>query len=635
MLYLTWICGFWLLLILFVFAVIMRKRLSRQMLLGICIASFAVSVFFPMRYVLCNPILKESVSVTTLKEKNDASQAWDVIVDYIDTNYSERKIENPIEGKWAWWDGDYVWFDAWESMGVEPTDTVVFELPVGNERAVVFKTTPRSGMAEISCMGITRQVDLFSEEWENLSVKLPPSENGVYRKDILLRGLAFAGLSVLTLLTVAAAAIVLNRMINWRSLLKWKYEALVFFVSLINVVLLGRYPDVYGYSVTYYFLPYERGFGSRGLTGTLTSLLVGPYVGLKGLKAYILGILILLYFFGSILIVKLAKKESDWRMGVFWMAFYLMTPFTFMQIYDDARPDIYLIILFVIGVISIYRKRFIQLIPALCVVMILFNETSSLFFVAPLLALLLYCAVTERDAGYFISFFSSAAFTCVTTLGILRLDAEKLVPIGSFFAHMAMHTDAPLDYNAFKAEYKTSNSLVNDFANWMGNQYFANHELLIESILFFILVIPFVILLAILWKAVYYALLENEVFKAMTNQSGSGCASVRLKKFLFWIMLLSSCGSVVCMLMAFDYLRFTMFIMVAATAIMFVVIRKEKLTLQIGDLYLFKPPKREIPILPFAILIYMDSWGMVAMWGPYTVLLEKLAQILRDFAGIK
>ena len=140
MLYLTWICGFWLLLLLFVFAVIMRKRLSRQMLLGICIASFVVSVFFPMRYVLCNPILKESVSVTTLKEKNDASQAWDVIINSINTNYSERRMENPVEGKWAWWDGDYVWFDAWEPMGVEPTDTVVFELPVGNDRSIVLWT---------------------------------------------------------------------------------------------------------------------------------------------------------------------------------------------------------------------------------------------------------------------------------------------------------------------------------------------------------------------------------------------------------------------------------------------------------------------------------------------------------------
>lgn len=625
MLYLIWLCVFLLFSILLCFVLIMRKRLSRQMLLGVCIASFAISVFFPMRWVLCNPILKEQVAITTLKDKNDASLAWDVIINYFDTNYSERRIENPVEGKWAWWDGAYVWFDAWESMGVEPTDTVVFEIPVGDQRSIVFTSGPRCGKAKIVCMGISQQVDLYNQENALLTVQLPPSESGKYERDIRLRVTTFAGMTLATLILIAITTIFLNKRINWRALLKWKYEAFVFLLSLMNIILTGRYPGVYGYSVTYYFLPYERGFGSRGLTGTMTSLLAGPYVGMKGLTTYILVVLILSYLFGSILIVKLAKKETDGRMGAFWILLYLLTPFILMQSYDDTRPDIYIIIIFILSVIVINKNRFLQLLPALCVVMILLNETSSVFFVAPLLALLLYYAYTQRDVGYFISFLSSAVFTCVTTLGILRLDSEKLVPIDSYYSHMAMHTNVPLDYNAFKAEYKTSTSLVNDFANWMGNQYFTSHELLIQSILFFILVIPFAILLAILWKAVYRKLREKYA---------CGGGSLLVTKFLFGIMVISSCGCMICMLMAVDYIRFTMLIMVASMAIMFTLIHKEKMILHISDLYLFDPPTRELPIVPLAILLYMNAWGVVAMWGPYTPFLEKLALILKDYFGI-
>lgn len=634
MIYLMLLCGFILLFCLFCFVVIMRKRMSRQMLLGICIFTFVISALFPMRYVLCNPFFKEQVSITALREKNEASLGTDIVIQYIDSNFSERKLENPVEGKWAWLNGNYRWSEAWEQQGLQPTDTIVMEAPVGYERSITFANGPGYGKAEITCLGKSQTVDLYSEQEGTYLVRLPASSHDDYDK--LLRAAAFGAAVILLITVTAMVTVFINRKTNWRVLLKWKYEALVFLISLLNIVLVGRYPNAYAYSLTYYFLPYERGFGSRGLLGTLTSILGGSYVSYKGLTGYILMALALAYLFFSILVVRQAKKEPDKWTGVFWILLYLLTPLTFMDAFDDTR-DLYLIILFLIGVMIINKNRFVQLIPAICVFMILLNETSSVFFVAPLLALLLYFFVKEKDKGYLFSFLSSAVFTCVITLGIMFLDKEKLIPIENYFTHMSMHTDAALDYNAFRAEYRTSNETIKDYAFWMGSQipYFHNHELMITSILYFVLIIPFIILFAILWKAIYFALLENALCKKTAGQHESRVTPLLLTKLSYWIMLLSSCGGVICMLMAWDYLRFTKLIMIAMLASMFTLINKEKITLSIRNMYLFSPPKRGYPLLPFSILLYMNSWGVVACWGPDTQLLIDLTHILRDFMHIK
>ncbi len=636
MLFLMLFCGLFLLISLGCFAVVMRKRLSRQMIMGICIVSFAISALFPMRYILCNPILKDQVTITALRERNDASLALDVIIHYIDSNYSERRIENPVEGKWAWWGGGYVWSEPWEEKGLEPTDSIVFDIPVGDNRAIVFSTGPSCGTAEVSCMGISQKIDLYSAEEVYYPVQLPASKHADFIKDLGLRAAVFSCLEVSIVILVSLLAGFLNRKTNWRRLLKWKYEAFVFVLSWINIVIMGRYPEGYTYSLTYYLMPYERGFGSRGLLGAVTSVLGGPYISQRGIIRYVFVFLTFAYLFFSILIVRLAKKESDWRMGLFWVLLYLLTPLMFLDIFDDTR-DLYLVILFLISVILINKNRFVQLIPIICVLMILLNETSSVFFVAPLLALLLYSFVKEKDFGYLFSFVSSAAFTCFTTLWIVFLDKEKLIPIDSCFAHMSLHTDIALDYNAFRAEYRDSSATIRDYAYWMGSQipYFQHHELLITSILFFILILPFVLLVVMLWKAVYFAILENQVYKRLVPQSGERNTPFWLVKFLYWILLLSSCGGVICMLMAWDYLRFAYFIMIAALAIIFTLIHKENLSLQIDDLYLFTPPKRGFPIPPFAILLYMKFWGTVACFGPDTKLLLNITTIIRDFFKIK
>ena len=243
MIFLMLSCGFLLLFSLFCFVIFLRRRLSRPLLLGICIITFAVSVPFPMRFVLCNPILKEQVSVTALRERNDASIAFDIIIHYIDTNYSEREIKNPVEGKWAWWGGAYIWSEPWEQEGVNPTDTIVLEIPVGSERSIVFSSGPRCGKAEISCMGISQRVDLFSEEEVYYPVQLPSSNFDDCVKDILLRALAFEGMVILIIIMITIVAVFLNKKTNWKKLLRWKYEFLVFLLSLINMVLVGRYPD--------------------------------------------------------------------------------------------------------------------------------------------------------------------------------------------------------------------------------------------------------------------------------------------------------------------------------------------------------------------------------------------------------
>lgn len=431
---------------------------------------------------------------------------------------------------------------------------------------------------------------------------------------------------ILIIAAVTIVAVFLDKKEKLRTLSKWKYEAFVFFVSWMSVVLMSRYPGVYAYSLTYYFMPYERGFGSRGLLGALTAIIGGEYITQKDLINYVFVLLTFAYLFFSVLIVRLAKKESDWWMGVFWVALYLLSPLTFLEIYDDARPDLYLIIIFIISVILINKKRCVPLIPALCVVMLLLNETSSVFFVAPLLALLLYCYYREKDPSYLFAFISSAAFTCVVTL--VAMHRGELMPIDRFFAHMTLHTDSAMDFNAFRAEYGDFASNLRDYAYWFGIQipYFKNHEMIVTSILYFILIIPFVILFAILWKALYKKLIAQHI--------GEG-TSLLVIKFLYWIMLLSSCGAVICMLAAWDYLRFSLFIMIAALAIMFTLIHKEKLTLRISDLYLFTPPKRGFPILPFAILLYMGSWGTLAAWGPDTPILINLANVLRGFFNIK
>lgn len=593
------------------------------MLLGICIVSFVISAFFPLRHVLCNPFLKELVSVTALREKNDASLGTDVVIRYIDSNYSERSIDNPINGKWAWWDGTYRWSEEWERQGLAPTDTIVMEVPVGSDRSITFSAGPNYGKAEITCLGTVQVVDLYRVAEELLPIDLPDSQHGVFMKDMLLRTAAFAGMDFLVIIAVTVLAVFINRKTNWRVFLKWKYEALVFILSVLNIIHLGWYPGVadYQYQSSYYLMPYENGFNSRGLTGTLTMLLGGPYIRQKGLSLFIFVVLVLTYLFVSILTVRWAKREKDWRVGIFIVMLYLLNPLTFLQISDDARPDIYLIILFLVGVVLINKKQCLQLIPVLCVLMVLINETSCTFFVAPMLALLLYSFLKERDVSYLISLVSSTGFTCVTVLGILHLDKRKLMPVDDYIAHMSTHTDLVLNYSAFTAEYKDSNSLLKDFSYAMGNQLHQNYELLINTILYFILIIPFVLLFIIIWKAVY---------RKMMLKYADGRASVFRVKLLYWLLALSSCGGLACMLIAYDYLRFTEFMVIAGLANLFTLIRKERLNLQIGDLYLFTPPKRGVPIAPFAMLIYMGFWGEVSVWPRDVDLFLRLAQVVKN-----
>ncbi len=605
------------------FVLIIRKRLSRSMLFGICIASFVISAFFPLRYVLCNSFLKELVSVTALREKNDVSLGTDVVIRYIDSNYSERSIDNPITGKWAWWDGTYKWSEEWERQGIDSTDTIVMELPVGSDRNITFSAGPNCGRVEITCLGTVQVVDLYRETEELLSVELPDSQHGIFMKDVLLRTAVFAGMDFLVILAVTIFVVFINKKTNWRVLLKWKYEALVFILSFLKIILLGWYPSVadYQYQSSYYLMPYENGFNSRGLTGTLAMLFMGPYIRQEELSLFIFVALVLAYLFASVLIVGWAKREKDWRIGVFLVLLHLLNPLTFLQISDDARPDLYLIIMFLIGVVLINKKRYLQLIPILCVMMVLINETSCTFFVTPMLALLLYSFLKEKDASTLISLVSSAGFTCVTVLGILHLDKGKLMPIDDYIAHMATHTDLVLNYSAFTAEYKDSNYLLKDFSLAMGNQFHPNYELMINTILYFILVIPFVVLFIILWKAIY----RKVMFKYSDGEE-----SLFRVKFLYWILVLSSCGGLACMLIAYDYLRFTEFIVIATLANMFTMIRKERLDLRIGDLYLFTPPKRDIPITPFAILIYMGFWGEVSVWPRDVDLFLRIAQVVKN-----
>ena len=90
---------------------------------------------------------------------------------------------------------------------------------------------------------------------------------------------------------------------------------------------MGWYPNVVDYPVSYYLMPYENGFNSRGLTGTLAIFLGGPYIKQDELATFIFVVLVLSYLFFSVLITKQAKSESDWRVGLFWVLLYLLSVF--------------------------------------------------------------------------------------------------------------------------------------------------------------------------------------------------------------------------------------------------------------------------------------------------------------------
>ena len=624
MFFLKVICEFLLFLNLLCFVLVMRKKLSKPILLGSFIVIFVISLLFPLRYVLCNPILKEQVSITVLREKNDASFGSDVVIQYIDSNYSERSLENPVEGKWAWWNGTYRWSDAWESQGLHPTDTIIMEAPVGYDRYIAFSTGPSYGKVEITCLENIQTVDLYNTVEGILPVKLPASLHD-YIKDRVLRVVAFEGIEILIIASITFVSVVFSRKNMWRHLTKMKWEVYVFLLSVMNIIVMGRYPSIVDWSGSYYFINYERGFGTRGLIGALTTLIGGPYIEQEGLAVFILTILTLSYLIASILVVNQAKKESDWRIGAFWVLLYLFTPHIFIEIYDCARPDLYLILLFMIAIIMINKKYLIQLMPVVCVAMMLINETSCTFFIAPILALMLYICFREKNPEYFIAFISSAAFTCLLAIQTLFLDKGQLMSLDSYFAHMLLHTDLPLNRGVFITEYADSEYRIMNIAETYGNQVHQHYEALTTFLLYFILIIPLVLLFYILWKAVY---------KKMVAYHSEGSLSLLSTKFFFWILLLSSCGGAVCMLMAYDYPRYSAFIIIAMLAIVFTLINKEKLILQISDLYLFTPSTRDFPLAPFAVLIYMAFWGTLNSWTRETTLFENLAQIIRDFLGM-
>ena len=148
---------------------IVRKNIIKFLFITVFTAILAVglSPLFPS--------LTEPVTITALGEKNIAAQRDEVVLVGMVADGQNIEIKTPETGKW-FWGKNYMWRNENDLRQPDGTTrSIVFNMPVGYERQLVFATSQWNGFVKIECLDNTQIVDTYSENSDSVIVNLPES----------------------------------------------------------------------------------------------------------------------------------------------------------------------------------------------------------------------------------------------------------------------------------------------------------------------------------------------------------------------------------------------------------------------------------------------------------------------------
>lgn len=500
-------------------------------------------------------------------------------------------IELPVlkEGQWYWYNDMYVWKSP-DSTDINIiTESMKIDIPVGDQRVLIFSGNSESGLVEITMKGYATTLNLYSEKTKDITVALPDSEGRLVLKNGIARIIKYLLAHLLILFFIIAAyRLFLKKLFS--VIRNYKYGLVFFVFSLLEIVKYGYFPGSYNYGNCFYLNSYEFGFIKRGLIGEIVINTV-PFLSAKEWAYIKLGILLLIYLLLSVLIERLVRIFEDDKMKWFFVLLICALPSTYMAVSDDMRLDVYMALLFVICTILIARDMFVWFVPILVSLIMLINETSCTYIIPPIIAMLLYKFVKEKKKIYISMAIVSTFLTCFFAAKFLfGTDPRLAYGITNIVSHIQYHTDLPVSKKvAISAEMWGLSKTMTDTAKYMA----VHHE---TTAIFFCSIIPAVFLFGLLWKTAYR--------KWETKKPN------KTRRMAFWGLCTSVLFTFIVMIIATDYTRYCAFLFITAVSTILFFVYEEKVQIRFDELRVNSTGSNAVNILPVLICIFYIFFGM-------------------------
>ncbi len=117
------------------------------------------------------PVPEQSVTLTALNEKNEASKEKTIYLDGFTQDGEKIGVPEPVEGRWEQYKGRYVWFAGDdERRGDGTTESVTFELEPALRTEVRFLGNQWKGLVKLESGGETFFIDTYSAEEDETDV---------------------------------------------------------------------------------------------------------------------------------------------------------------------------------------------------------------------------------------------------------------------------------------------------------------------------------------------------------------------------------------------------------------------------------------------------------------------------------
>lgn len=554
-----------LMVIIAVYLIVAKKRKIKGnsviLALFLVIESIAISkIDFPS-------ILYDEVKVSISQDKNylDKQIVINGLVYHDSNQIFVHRLQMPfpeiIDGRWEWQDYRYKWMYE-EGMLVASTDSITLKVPVYSNRFLLFETGPNDGKVSVEINGEIQEYNLYAKTDGELSVKItdPPEDRLFYNLGALL--LIFGVISAILLVVIAFFCNVMYERVC-RFVKRKPYELTFFSFSLIQIMMQGRFPYYYEYTSSFYALNYELGVVKRGLWGTVFTS-VFPYMTESQLRIFKLVFAIALYVFLSCLIGSLVRKIQDRGMRWFFVLLFCSLPNTYLYVANDVLPtDILSLVLFIVSVMLITKNKGVWIVPLLTVLMLLIMETTIVYYVPVICLMMIFCYILEHDKSYIAYLLLTVVLDIPLALYFLTSESPlNKKTINTVLHHISYHAGYKYSESAFVAE---TFELKNHIASV--SQYLMAHRM--ESIIIFVFLIPLFSLLFRILSVVYRKGLKE---------------SVIMERLVFFVLVISCFFSTICMLIAWDFPRYTSIILVTLLATIFFVMEKKRVSIAYTDI---------------------------------------------------
>ena len=122
------------------------------------------------------PVPTEPVTLTALNELNENSTSTQVALRGINVDGKDYELKNATEGKWFWRGNDYYWRSDSDTRRPDGlTQTIVIDVPIGNERTLIFDAWTNRGIVKVESGSKTEIVDTYGKSLAE--VKLESSDS--------------------------------------------------------------------------------------------------------------------------------------------------------------------------------------------------------------------------------------------------------------------------------------------------------------------------------------------------------------------------------------------------------------------------------------------------------------------------